>query len=120
MKECNFILTSSLDSFQVYGGSKSDYGKTIQTTPDGNFIIASQTESFGAGDYDAYLIKINPHGEVLWSKTYGGSQEDVFEDVLITPEGEYLAFGRSLSYGSSRGKSNAYIKAKIKDYTTNQ
>lgn len=40
----------------------------------------------------------------MWSKTYGGSQEDVFEDLLITPDGEYLAFGRSLSYGSSRGK----------------
>jgi len=42
---------------RTYGGSDYDEGWSIQLTSDGGYIIAGYTESFGAGNYDIYLVK---------------------------------------------------------------
>ena len=44
----------------VFGGSGSDFGYSVQQTSDGGFIISGVTESYGAGYYDVYLMKVTP------------------------------------------------------------
>jgi len=53
------ILSSSAqaDWEKTFGGSGSDEGRSVQQSSDGGYIIAGLTESFGAGDYDVYLIR---------------------------------------------------------------
>ena len=43
---------------RTYGGTQFDYATSIDLTPDGGYIIAGSTESFGAGDYDIWLLRI--------------------------------------------------------------
>jgi len=43
---------------QVFGGSYSDYGRSVQQTSDGGYIIAGWTASYGAGSYDVYMIRL--------------------------------------------------------------
>lgn len=48
----------SLQWSKTFGGSNSDYAKAVKQTPDGGYILAGHTNSYGAGDMDAWLIKV--------------------------------------------------------------
>ena len=61
---------------RTYGGPDGDRGHSVQQTADGGYIIAGSTNSFGAGRRDVYLIKTNAQGDTLWTRTYGGSDDD--------------------------------------------
>jgi len=55
-----------------YGGINYDYAASIQETSDGGYIMAGKTLSFGAGNSDAWVLKLDSNGNILWQKTYGG------------------------------------------------
>jgi hypothetical protein len=84
---------------QSYGGVDSDAGWDLQPTTDGGYIIAGQTRSFGAGDFDVYLIKTNSFGDTLWTRTYGGVGDDRGFSVCEC-WGGYLVAGYTASFGA--------------------
>jgi hypothetical protein len=84
---------------RTYGGSYNDYGYSARQTSDGGYIITGTTYSFGAGDYDAYLIKTNAAGDTQWTRTYGGTGEDVGYSVRQTTDGGYIVAGYTSPYG---------------------
>ena len=49
---------------KTFGGSGSDYGFSVQQTSDGGYIIAGFTGSYGAGNTDVYLIRLDSEGVV--------------------------------------------------------
>lgn len=84
---------------KIYGGTNQDIAYSIKTTSDGGYIVAGYTDSFGAGGWDAYLIKLDPNGLVVWSKTYGGAGDDAATDVQQTTDGGYVFSGWTDSFG---------------------
>ncbi|NBU90695.1 MAG: hypothetical protein EBS12_04520, partial [Flavobacteriia bacterium] len=56
---------------QSYGGAESEAGKRVLYNADLGFYIAGFSNSFGSGDFDAYLVKTDLNGNKLWEKTYG-------------------------------------------------
>jgi hypothetical protein len=78
---------------RTYGWINADEGYSVRQTSDGGYIIAGQTMSFGAGAYDAYLIKTNALGDTLWYRTYGGNGVDLVYSVQQTLDGGYIATG---------------------------
>ncbi|MCP4133232.1 MAG: hypothetical protein GY754_19850 [bacterium] len=78
---------------KTYGGSEWDFAYSIDRTIDGGYIVAGGTESYGAGDTDAWVIKLTADGTEEWSKTYGGTGGDYLYSIRQTPDGGYIGTG---------------------------
>ncbi len=92
---------------RTYGGTGDDWGYSVQQTPDGGYVIAGWTESFGAGISDVYLIRTNASGDTLWTKTYGGTSVDRGYSVQQTADGGYIVAGYTYSFGT--GDNDVYL-----------
>lgn len=84
---------------RTFGGSTYDYCYSVSPTPDGGFILAGRTESFGAGNHDFWIVKTNDKGDSLWSRTFGGSSVDVCNSAAMTSDGGYVFAGETFSFG---------------------
>jgi hypothetical protein len=92
---------------KTFGGSNDDWAYSVQQTSDGGYIIAGQTQSFGTGG-DVYLIKTDSAGNLLWQKTFGGSNTDDYAySVQQTTDGGYIIAGTTFSFGA--GNSDVYL-----------
>ena len=94
---------------KTFGGIDGDYGMWVQQTTEGGYIIAGYTSSFGAGDNDAWLIKINSSGDSLWTKTFGGISNDYCNSVWQTSEGGYILSGGTTSFGFGNGFDDVWL-----------
>ncbi len=79
-KGSKILLTKNLPNgneiwSKIYGGSSYDKASSILETKDGYLIIGS-TSSYGVGNYDMYVIKVDKKGKQLWQKTYGKFNND--------------------------------------------
>jgi hypothetical protein len=102
------LETSAQNVFQkVFGDSQSETGTSIQLLPDSNYIISGYTNSFTAPFRDAYLIKVDSSGNVIWSNTYGGSNDEVCYYVGLTNTGGYVLTGGTKSFGA--GENDLFI-----------
>lgn len=83
----------------LYGGEDDDWFFSVQVIK-GGYILAGSTGSFGAGDYDYWLMKVDEEGKVLWNKTYGGPGREIAWQVERTRDGGYILIGGTTSFGS--------------------
>jgi uncharacterized delta-60 repeat protein len=70
---------------QRYGGADGDSANSIQQTSDGGYIVAGSTDSFGAGDYDLWVLKLRSNGTIEFDPASGAHIEDTTADVDVTP-----------------------------------
>ena len=85
---------------KIFGGNGNDRAYAVQQTSDGGYVIAGWTSSYGAGSADAWLIKTDADGNMLWDKTFGGIGLDVAYALQLTSDGGYILTGDTNSYGA--------------------
>jgi hypothetical protein len=96
-------LTAQVTFQRTYGGADNDYGYSAQPTADGGYILVGHTLSFGAGSTDVYLVKTDAGGNPVWTRTFGGSDNDYGWSVRQAPDGGYVIAGITYSFGRLYG-----------------
>ncbi|MBN1898209.1 MAG: hypothetical protein JW827_05490 [Spirochaetes bacterium] len=91
---------------KTFGGPHIDWGESICSMDNHFFYIIGTTYSFGKGNGDIYIIKIDQEGHKIWEKTYGGREWDGAECSLAVKDG-ILICGWSSSTG--KGRQDLYI-----------
>ena len=85
---------------RLLGGNTTDYGNCVKQTSDGGYIITGETLSYGAGNYDVYVIKTDENGNESWSQTFGGADSDKSCSVQQTSDGGFVIAGKTKNWGA--------------------
>jgi uncharacterized delta-60 repeat protein len=85
---------------KTYGGNQNDSAVSTHQTSDGGYLMGGYTRSFGAGDWDYWLLKLNADGAIIWEKTYGDTDWDVARRMQPTSDGGCVMAGLSYSFVS--------------------
>lgn len=102
------LKTDSVGSIvweKSFGGENSDWAKDCETTADGNYVVAGDTESFARDNGEegnkknAWIMKLDQDGNKIWSKVYGGPQTDGAQDIEQTSDGGYIVVGHTHTHG---------------------
>lgn len=80
---------------RFYGGKADEDIAAIRETPEGGYIFAGSTQSKGAGDSDAWVVKIDASGEVRWEHTFGSPHADAALDIIALGDKGYVVAGYS-------------------------
>ena len=90
---------------KLLGGNQDDWGKSIQQTADGGYIVAGYSGSSASGDvtgtshgsFDYWIVKLDGTGNIEWNKLIGGGGSDKAQSVKQTTDGGYIVAGSSFS-----------------------
>ncbi|WP_019670964.1 hypothetical protein [Eudoraea adriatica] len=98
-------LTATGELFweRSFGGSGIEIAYDIAKTDDGAYVVAGNTFStdkdisLNHGESDIWLVKIDDNGNLLWEKTFGGSQFDAAQAVCTAKDGGFIITGNTKS-----------------------
>ena len=86
---------------KILGGNGTDYAYSIQETKGGGYIIGGETNSYGSGNWDFYLIKLKKDGDIDWSKTYGDEGIDYGRYAIECPDGGLIIGGNTTNFNAN-------------------
>ncbi len=95
--------TGTLEWQKSYGGSQSDFARSVDITPDGGYVVVGETYSNDGnvsgnhGGYDIWVIKTDANGNLLWQKALGGSDYEYGYEVYALDNGDIIVSGTSAS-----------------------
>ena len=90
---------------RTFGGTSEDWANSIIQTKDRGYMVAGWTSSMGAGKTDVWIIKLNKRGDLVWDRTFGGSEDDEAHSIIQTEDGGYAVAG----WTESKGAGNADV-----------
>lgn len=98
-------LSTGEPSFvKTFGGTKNDVFQSVVATSDGGYAILGYTQSNDLDietktdeSFDFWLMKFSSDDNLLWQKTFGGSDDDRGTDLIATNDGGFAIFGYSKS-----------------------
>lgn len=86
--------------YTTWGGAGHDIGYGVIQTLDGQYAVTGSTSSFGYGNTDLYLAKIDSMGNPIWGKSYGGFNNDIGKSIIQLADSGYVMAGYTNSFGS--------------------
>ena len=86
---------------RAINGENHSYGRAVISGTGGSVLTGGSTNSFGAGNFDFWLLELDGDGEIASQKTFGMGGLDYLHDVKENGIGGYVMAGYSSSYGIS-------------------
>ncbi|WP_198662039.1 PKD domain-containing protein [Halorussus litoreus] len=78
---------------EIYGGGRYDRIHDAVAAGNGDYVLAGQTASDGAGEEDGWMLKIGEDGTQQWDRTFGTPRGDAFFGIHDDPDGGYVVSG---------------------------
>lgn len=95
-----------------FGGFSEDFAYSIQQTSEGGYVFAGFSSSWNGditgnhGGRDVWIVKIDVVGNLIWQKSFGGTQNDIAMDIKNTLDGKYIITGYSNSINGDVTENN--------------
>ncbi len=98
-----YVAKISLDGKKIWektlGGDRDEYAGGIAGTDDGGVLLVGASESYGKGNKDIYIAKLDKNGKLVHAHTIGGEKEDVATALTRTRDGKMVLVGyREIEY----------------------
>lgn len=91
------------------------YGCSLTEVANGEIFVCGTTEkNIDVSEKDILLVKTNPFGDTLWTKTYGTLNEDHGQNIISTSDGNLLLSG--FTAGSDTIESTGVYVLKINTF----
>ena len=91
------IAKISLDGKKIWetdiGGDRDEFAGGIAGTDDGGALVVGTSESYGEGDKNIYIAKLDKNGKLLSAHTVGGIKDDVAKALTRTRDGQFVMVG---------------------------
>ena len=85
---------------KTYGNVQEERGEGIVQLPDSSYVVTGSTSSFGDLSTDLLILKLDSLGEVIWTKTRGGSNVDSGMEIIATSDNHLAIIGYTNSFGN--------------------
>jgi hypothetical protein len=76
-----------------FGGKRDEFAGGIAITDDGGFLVVGDSNSFGNGYKDVYIVKLDQNGKEITSYVIGGEKEDSAQALTRTSDGAMMLVG---------------------------
>jgi len=84
---------------KTYGGSDWDRAHSMVQLADSGFVLVGDTYSYGNGNSDVFIVRTDKNGDTLWTRTYGGTENDYANAVLLDGD-SLVVVGGTESFGA--------------------
>lgn len=81
------------------GGSRNDLVHKAVPAQDGGIVAVGMTRSYGGGDEDILLFKVDPNGDLLWLRNLSEAGDDEGVSLTATLDGGFVIIGSTRSFG---------------------
>ncbi len=78
-----------------YPGISADIIYDVVELSDNSLVMCGVTNSYGSGSSDAFLMKTDASGNVIWARSYGDILGERFSDLALDGTGGYYVTGYS-------------------------
>ncbi|MGF1532082.1 MAG: PQQ-binding-like beta-propeller repeat protein [Bernardetiaceae bacterium] len=100
---------TKVEFYQAIGGKGIETNKGIFKTSDQNYVLYGRTDSYGVGDMNMNVIKVNAQGKVVWDKNFGAEESEEAHCGIETSDQHLMIVGYSDSYGGGVGLKDFWV-----------
>lgn len=98
---------------RTFGGPMDERGYEVTATTDNGYVVSATTTSWGSGDIDGLIIKLNSSGNIVWHKVIGESVLDRTYSIVEVENGDLIISG--ITNANYPGNSDILIYRLTKD-----
>lgn len=100
---------------KIFGSDAEDIGYSIIQTREGDYLVAGASRSFGQGDWDIIVSRLDAFGNLLWTKTFRTTEDEVANKIIQTSDDGFLIVGgyRSGGLGYLENAGNDILALKL-------
>lgn len=98
------------------GGNRNEYVGVVMEDADGGYLVGGGSNTWLDGDktddtnggFDYWVLKLNSTGNIVWQNSIGGTNHDIINKLIKSPDGDYILVGDSASDASGDKSENGY------------